>query len=283
MIALILLENFRHMALNVCELGTSGNTETTHQARVGWRRLQSSLKFFKPLLTDLPPAPLAALKPLVQATDQLRNLDVAIDTTLPAWRAALSAHPSAQSPDWAGMHAALQASRSQTLHAVKAKAQHPETATMLLKMALWIAQLATDPSEGQRKTMTRKKFIAWALKRLQRWHKRLKVRADSEDIAHPITDTITDPIAQQHRLRILAKQQRYTLENLRPWLPRPPLAHYHQRAKKWHVQMGGLRDQHMALALIADLGLYPDMVDIIRGELLPPCAHPAWQPSPNPA
>jgi CHAD domain-containing protein len=57
MIALILLENFRHMALNVCELGTSGNTETTHQARVGWRRLQSSLKFFKPLLTDLPQHP----------------------------------------------------------------------------------------------------------------------------------------------------------------------------------------------------------------------------------
>jgi triphosphatase len=271
MIALILLENFRHMALNVCELGTSGNTETTHQARVGWRRLQSSLKFFKPLLADLPPAPLAALKPLVQATDQLRNLDVALETTLPAWRAALSVHPCAHSPEWAGIYAALQASRTQALHAVKAKAQHPETAKILLKMALWTAQLATDLSEVQRKAMTRKKFIAWALKRLHRWHKQLKACAVSEDIAH------------QHRMRILAKQQRYTLENLQPWLPGPSLVHYHQRAKKWHVQMGGLRDQRMALALIADLGLYPDLVDIIRGELLPPYAHPPRQPSPNPA
>lgn len=69
--AAILLENFMHMALNVCALGNPSEPEITHQARIGWRRVQSSLKFFKPLLSDFDPAPMAPLKPLIQATDQL--------------------------------------------------------------------------------------------------------------------------------------------------------------------------------------------------------------------
>ncbi|WP_158272865.1 CHAD domain-containing protein [Limnohabitans sp. T6-5] len=260
--AAILLENFMHMALNECALGTRHDTEITHQARIGWRRLQSSLRFFKPLLKDFPPAPMAELKPLIQTTDQLRNLDVALDDTLPTWWAALPADPAMAPADWTDMIRALQDARTKALHAVKTKAHDPETTRMLLNMVHWIAQLSTQ-SHPKHLALDRKKFSQWLFKRLQSWHKKLKIGADSSDLA------------RQHRLRILAKQQRYAIENLQARVPRTSAQRFHERAQKLQVDLGVQRDQYIALELITQLNRYPGMVALLQKQFLGPQAHTA--------
>ena len=67
-------------------------TETLHQARVAWRRQKSLLKFYRPLLPEPPHRHNDVLQTLWHLTGQLRNLDVALECTLPAWR---QAHPDA--------------------------------------------------------------------------------------------------------------------------------------------------------------------------------------------
>ena len=249
--AAILLENFMHMALNVCALGTRHDTEITHQARIGWRRLQSSLKFFKPLLKGYCPAPLRPLKPLVRATDHLRNLDVALDSTLPACLAAWPAEQAMPLSEWTDMTRDLQVARTHALNAVKAKAREPETTLMLLNMAHWIAQLSTQ-QPPKNFTLDQKNFSQWIFKRLQGWNKQLKTASDFSDSA------------RQHRLRILAKQQRYALENLKAWVPRASARRFHERAQKWQVELGVQRDQSIALELITQLNRYPGLVALLE-------------------
>eukprot|EP01034_Spumella_vulgaris_P023009 gene23009-29197_t len=249
--AAILLENFMHLALNVCALGTRHDTEITHQARIGWRRLQSSLKFFKPLLKGYCPAPLRPLKPLIRATDHLRNLDVALDSTLPACLAAWPAEQAMPLSEWTDMTRDLQVARTHALNAVKAKAREPETTLMLLNMAHWIAQLSTQPTP-KNFTLDQKNFSQWIFKRLQGWNKKLKNGANSSDLA------------RQHRLRILAKQQRYAIENLKAWVPRASARRFHERAQKWQVELGVQRDQSIALELITQLNRYPGLVALLE-------------------
>lgn len=250
-LASILLENFMHMALNVCALGTRHDTEITHQARIGWRRLQSSLKFFKPLLRDYCPAPMHPLKPIIRATDHLRNLDVALESTLPAWLAAWPAEQAMVSPEWTDMTRDLQAARTHAMNAVKAKAREPETTLMLLNMVHWIAQLSSLPP-SKHNTLDHKNFSQWLFKRLQRWNKKLKTDANSSDLT------------RQHQLRILAKQQRYAIENLQHWVPRTSMLQFHERAKKWQVDLGVQRDQYIALELIKQLNRYPALVALLQ-------------------
>ncbi len=260
--AAILLENFMHMALNVCALGNPSEPEITHQARIGWRRVQSSLKFFKPLLSDFDPAPMAPLKPLIQATDQLRNLDVAIDITLPSWRAALSAQASKVPAHWTGMTRALQAERNSALHEVNTLAHDPQTTRMLLNMAHWIARLPLEPTP-KHLAMDPKHLSAWIFKRLHSWHKRLQVSVDTLDLSH------------QHRLRILAKQQRYAIENVQAWVPHAWAQRFHSRAQKWQEVLGQQRDQTIALALIAQLGPYSDVAQWLQKQCPSPPGCPA--------
>ena len=260
--AAILQENFMHMALNVCALGNPGEPEITHQARIGWRRVQSSLKFFKPLLSDFPPAPMAPLKPLIQATDQLRNLDVAIDSTLPIWRAALSTPASKVPANWSGMTRALQAQRSAALNEVNTLAHTPQTTRGLLEMAHWITRLSLEPTP-QHLAMDPKHLSAWLVKRLRSWHKRLNVSVDKLDLSH------------QHRVRILAKQQRYAIENVQAWVPHAWVQRFHSRAQKWQEDLGQQRDQIIALELIAQLGPYSDVAQWLQKQCPPRPGSPA--------
>jgi CHAD domain-containing protein len=260
--ASILLENFMHMAINVCALGNRHDTEITHQARIGWRRLQSSLKFFKPLLKGYCPAPMRPLKPLIRATDHLRNLDVALDTTLPGCLAAWSAEQAMDSSEWTDMTQDLQAARMHALNAVKAKAREPETTLMLLNMVHWIAQLSTQ-QPPKNFTLDQKNFSQWIFKRLQGWNKKLKNGANSSDLA------------RQHRLRILAKQQRYAIENLQNWLAGTSARRFHERAQKWQVDLGVQRDQSIALELITQLNRYPGLVALLQNHFLGPQGHTA--------
>jgi CHAD domain-containing protein len=260
--ASILLENFMHMALNVCALGTRHDTEITHQARIGWRRLQSSLKFFKPLLKGYYPAPMRPLKPLIRATDHLRNLDVALDTTLPACLKAWTAEQAMESSEWTDMTRDLQADRMHALNAVKTKARQPETMLMLLNMVDWIAQLSTQ-QPPKNFSLDQKNFSQWIFKRLQGWNKKLKNGTNSSDLA------------RQHRLRILAKQQRYAIENLKDWVPRASARRFHERAQQWQVELGVQRDQSIALELITQLNRYPGLVALLQNQFLGPQGHTA--------
>jgi len=120
---------------------------------------------------------------------------------------------------------ALQSARTQALHVVKTTAHEPETTRMLLNMVYWIAQLSMQ-SNPKHLAGDRKNFSQWLHKRLQSWNKQLKIGAESSDSA------------RQHRLRILAKQQRYVIENLQAWVPRTSVQRFHKRAQKWQVDLG---------------------------------------------
>jgi len=77
---------FDQLCRNLAWVLQSDDPELVHQARVGWRRWRSAARLFRPWLPSLPPR--NALRPLLDAMAQCRDLDVARTDVLPHWQAA---------------------------------------------------------------------------------------------------------------------------------------------------------------------------------------------------
>lgn len=225
----------------------NGEAETLHQARVAWRRHKCLLKFYKPLLPEPPQHGKAALQALWQLTGQLRNLDVALQSTLPAWR---QDHPEVGTPEWPVLLHQLHRDRLHKCHALTRAVAKRQVAVGFQQLQIWMQRLDTVPLQFKRHH-----FKKWARQRLQRLHRKMRA------LRHPFSPE------RQHQRRILLKQERHALESLLTIQPDKKHQTQLKRIRHQQTAWGHAQDMQAALDLIEGSGLWPELTQAWRASM----------------
>lgn len=224
------------LCLNLLLLDASDDPEVVHQARIGWRRLRSTLRLLR-TIEDLPAPPAAqALRPLMDQLGELRDLDVARLEVLPRYAADAAAPGEDDGPRVLAALAASAAARRVALRALLAR---PAIGTALWRYALWLEALQHGDTGRPAKAARKKHALRdWARARAaELWRKFKRASTKSSD-----TEAL-------HRLRIRAKRLRYATEDLAPLLP-PAARKWHQRAMQVQTRLGAQRDLARAVELL---------------------------------
>ena len=246
--SLILGEMFDQFTANLSLLLNSDDPEAVHQARVGWRRFRSALRLFKPVLAAEALPALPDLPPLLQWLGELRDLDVANSETLPPLAMAYIAGDAQRAAAWQQMTETLQQAALSRRHAVREALKQPAMGASLLLVRQWLAGLSAIslPAEAS--------LQRWARRRVIRQHKQLKnALAEMGDLE------------QQHRVRILSKRMRYSIEALRSLLPVQRTEIWYQQAVALQTSLGSTRDVIQAGILAEKWGASPGLAEFLRG------------------
>ncbi len=250
----VLREMFCQFTANLNALRTSDDPEVAHQARVGWRRLRSAWRLFKPALAADAVPPWQALQPLLTCLGELRDLDAARTDTLPPLADAYAAGNARRAQAWQAMMQALAQAADLQRKAVRYALKEPAVGAALLATTQWLEGLSVlnEPDEaGGDLAMPLRR---WARHRMVRLHAQLKDAL--KDTGSP---------ASQHRARILAKRMRYGIEALRPLLPKKHTQRWYLKATSLQTSIGATRDLMHAGELVARLETDPGLVEFLRG------------------
>ena len=242
--ACVLREAFSQFETNLMVLRKSDDPEVVHQARIGWRRFRSALRLFKPALTDNARPLSSALPSLLNLLGELRDLDVAWHDTLPPLQEAYTAGNTKRLKAWQSMLQALQQASKRHRQSVRVALRSPEVGADMVATTAWLQALSDNDADADMDRHTDKKvnvsLRCWSERRMARLHRKLK--SARKDIGNP---------DHQHRLRILAKRMRYSLEALHAFLPERRAKRWRQQATHLQVKLGARRDLMQANALIA--------------------------------
>ncbi|WP_336487410.1 CHAD domain-containing protein [Methylobacterium nigriterrae] len=185
----------RHLRFNEAVFLAGRDPEALHQIRVALRRLRSAFSLFKPILAQDPRSDSLRdeIKRVTEPFGRARNLDVFLETTLPAEIARRPDEPGLQD-----LRERLVAERDRAHDAVLATLASPEWRSLLLDLVTWIEtgpwlSLAAPPERDA----SARSFAAQVLERFRR-----RVKRRGRHLAR------LDPEAR-HRVRIAAKKLRY--------------------------------------------------------------------------
>lgn len=169
--------------------------EFVHQMRVALRRLKTLLKTFPRWIDDAWARTIAPdLDWLGTLLGRARDLDVFVDTTLPAFVEADD-----DTASWPSLRARAAARRDEAHAQVQAALRTRRYALLSLAWLRWLAMQRVSPGPL---SMTNKPLADYASKRVRKHYARL--------IAKPKLTSLSS--AERHRRRIEAKRLRYTLE-----------------------------------------------------------------------
>ena len=240
--ACVLREAFSQFETNLMVLRTSDDPEVVHQARIGWRRFRSALWLFKPVLTDNARPLSSALRLLLNLLGELRDLDVVWHETLPPLQEAYTAGDTKRLKAWQSMLQALQHAGKRHRQLVRIALLSPEVGADMVATTAWLKALSDNDADMDRHTNKKVNVSlrCWSERRMARLHRKLK--SARKGIGNP---------DHQHRLRILAKRMRYSLEALHAFLPERRAKRWRQQATHLQVKLGATRDLMQANALIA--------------------------------
>ena len=240
--ACVLREAFSQFETNLMVLRKSDDPEVVHQARIGWRRFRSALRLFKPALTDNARPLSSALPSLLNLLGELRDLDVAWHDTLPPLKEAYTAGNTKRLKAWLSMLQALQQAGKRHRQSVRVALRSPEVGADMVATTAWLQALSETDADMDRHTdkKVNVSLRCWSERRMARLHRKLK--SARKNIGNP---------DHQHRLRILAKRMRYSLEALHAFLPERRAKRWRQQATHLQVKLGARRDLIQANAWIA--------------------------------
>lgn len=254
--ACVLREAFSQFETNLMVLRKSDDPEVVHQARIGWRRFRSALRLFKPALTDNARPLSSALPSLLNLLGELRDLDVAWHDTLPPLQEAYTAGDTKRLKAWQSMLQALQQAGKRHRQSVRVALRSPEVGADMVATAAWLQALSDTDTDMDRHTDKKVNVSLrhWSERRMARLHRQLKsARKDIGNLDH------------QHRLRILAKRMRYSLEALHAFLPERRAKRWRHQATHLQVKLGATRDLMQANALIAKREGGLEISEFLRG------------------
>lgn len=250
----VLREMYCQFTANLNVLLTSDAPEVVHQARVGWRRFKSALRLFKPALADRAPPSWQAMEVLLNALGRLRDLDVAHMDTLPPLEEAYTAGDSVRTQTWqAMMQVLLDASRLQR-KTVRYALHEPAVGANLLAATRWLEEFLEPHAPAYAGVDAKVPLRRWSRRRIAHLQRQLKVAR------HGI-----DSPDSQHRVRILAKRLRYSIEALRTLLPKRRANRLCLRATNLQMGIGARRDVKQAGVLVAELDVERGLVEFLRG------------------
>lgn len=250
----ILIENWSQFESNLTRIRQASDSEVLHQARVGWRRFNSTLKFFKPLLPDLSPVPPTSLRPLRDLMGQVRDVDVALKVTLPTWGDLYARGHPARQVQWRAMIRELQLRREQCHLAIDSASRQPEIQAGLQDVSIWIETLECRVHSKVGR-LSKREWRMWIERRFKRLNRRLEHRCRR------------DQPKSQHKARILAKQLRYEVEILHSLLPKRWVHQALKKARTLQTDIGLQRDRWTAHQLVDSLGHYTELADFIQSHL----------------
>jgi len=246
----VLREMFGQFTANLAALRHSDNPEIVHQARVAWRRFKSARRLFKPVLATMPMPDGTALGSLLAFLGELRDLDVARTDTLPPLRDAYVAQDAQRAGTWDAMELSLAQARGVRRAAVRVALEQPSVGLCLLQTTQWLELPPPAPDTTKMLPPLRR----WADRRTRRLHERLK-------LASKQAGGTQDP----HKLRILAKRTRYSIDALRSVLPQHTARKWHRQAANMQKNIGADRDLDQAIALLTGNDAAYDLVAFLRG------------------
>ena len=258
----VLGEAFGQFLDNLGGVLQSDGPELVHQARVGWRRWRSALWLFKPLLASHPLPDTTALRPLLKALGNTRDLDVAGLETLPQWSGAYVDGNAERAEQWQAMETAVQAERRIRRAGLLAVLQAPDTGRALLQMERWLHALpqATAQTEAASQSLA-----PWARARTRRLRRRLAQEVQALDKPSDGTDPGEDATEHQHRVRLLAKRTRYVLQGVAAVLPERRNLRWQDQAAELQTRIGAARDLMLLAALLEPLGVDRAILGFLRG------------------
>lgn len=194
---LIALACLRHLRLNEDVWRHDRDPEALHQMRVALRRLRTAFSLFKPMLAvDARATALAdEIKRVTEPFGRARNLDVFLETTLPA---EIERRPG--EPGLSALRTRLEAEQARAHDAVGAILESPEWRGLILDLAAWIETGPWRDGELKLRDAPARDLATAVLERLRR-----KIAKNGRRIAR------LDP-EERHRVRIAAKKLRYGAE-----------------------------------------------------------------------
>ena len=244
----LLREAFGQFLANLHVLIQADDPEIVHQARVGWRRFKSLWRLFRPALVSLAAPDWQPLAGLLTGLGLLRDIDVARGQTLPPLRSAFTAGQARRERAWQAMlRGMLRAAAQQRSQVLVALSQAP-VGECLLATTEWIERLSAPDGS------TRGALKPWVRQRVRRLHQRLLAVESNLAVE-----------AQQHRVRILAKRLRYSVEALHAFLPKRSAPAWLRQAADLQSELGLRRDRAQAASLVADMGATPELAAFLRG------------------
>lgn len=249
----VLLETFYQFTTNLNTLRTSDDPEVVHQARVGWRRFKSAVRLFKPLIAADTVPSWQELELLLTCLGDLRDCDVAAMETLPPLADAYAQGDELRIEKWQTMEKVLIDATQLQRKTVRYALQEPAVGLCLQTTAAWIDTLCTA-NNSNTKAYKKTHLRYWSRKRIAPLFRKLKdvqVKADS-------------PLGQ-HRLRIIIKRIRYSIEMLQTLLPKRRSDKWLRKARKLQLHIGAVRDTMQASTLLSKLDVEPQIVEFVRG------------------
>jgi len=247
----VLRETFAQFTNNLNVLCSSEDPELVHQARVGWRRFKSALRLFKklPEVADGPAWP--ELQALLSFLGELRNLEVALNETLPALASGYCQGDKQRTESWLAMLSSLMQAAALQRKAVRYAMQEPGVGANLLVITEWLENLSVSENAVP---MNMRLLRQWAKRRVLRLNRRLATAQQASDTPE-----------QQHRVRIHAKRLRYGVNALQDLLPERIADFCSEKAAILQTNIGSKRDLLQASVLVATLAPNPGLVDYLRG------------------
>ncbi len=243
----VLSDAWDQVLRNTALLMHSEHPEVLHQARVGWRRLRSLARLLRPRVGPAPQSP--ALHAFWHATGPVRELDVMLTQTLPAWEAAYVANDPQRQAEWAAVLAQVAAARAQAAAAMRAHLAAPDTGQGWLDWGEWLGAVAQQAARN-----TPQDWAGWVTDRLDRQHtrwKRLCKAAATE--------------RERHALRLRAKRLRYGTEAFASVLPRRQARRWLRAAGQVQQDEGARRDLSQCVAWLERLAVPAGPLAFMRG------------------
>jgi triphosphatase len=215
---------------NVRGAATSDDLEYVHQARVALRRTRSALRLLA--VATAADDPVARdLHWMADVFGAARDWDVLLTQTLPSIREA----ESIDETQWARLIERAQRRRQLQRQRLRTALAGARFAITTLRLLQWAdAPVAPTPAHPKHR----------ARRAIQRGHERLTEEAQDLSGLSP---------KGRHRLRILAKRQRYALELLAPALPAGASARTLKLLSRLQQLLGEINDAHVAVALLPSL------------------------------
>lgn len=251
----ILNDNWSQFSSNLTKFRRTGGSEFLHQARIGWRRFKSSLQFFKPLLPNSTPCPSAPLRPLLEWMGHVRDMDVALEVSLPAWRELYTQKLPMRMDQWQSLIQEIAFLRQQGRVAIALESRQPSIQSSLQGVCVWIEELPVH-SRSDMAQLSGKALSDWMERRLKRLYRKLD---QWQHIQQP---------KQQHKARLWAKRLRYQVEILQPFLSKRWVHQPLRKAKRLQIDIGMRRDKMRAYELVASLHHYPEVAQFISSRVV---------------
>lgn len=244
----LLGESFLQFTANLNCCRSSAAPEVLHQARVGWRRFRSALKLLRLDKADAGLPSLEPLRPLLDRMAALRDLDVAATEVFALYAQAYVGDCRHRRQQWTRLQSLLAQAQEERRQALQQCLAEPATGLCLLQIMGWLETAKLPAPRG------RHHAAGWLKKRVARLARQMQ--------ALPAR---TRDVREQHRLRILAKRLRYSVESLHSLLPPKRAERWRRGATACQTRIGMARDLLQALAIAEQLHLPEGIVEFMRG------------------